>query len=144
MNYFSGIKKNCINVFYKGDILMITIIFLKNNFVFKNILNKNFNIKSRCKGKGFSGTIKKHGFSSNYKSHGNSKAHRKPGSIGMCQDPGRVFKGKKMCGNLGNNFVCLKNSKLIYINKNFIYIKGPIPGSYNSIIKIYLNENFEF
>ena len=53
-------------------------------------------------GKGFAGVIKRHHFSSNRASHGNSKAHNKPGSIGMCQDPGRVFPGKRMSGHLGS------------------------------------------
>ena len=53
-------------------------------------------------GKGFSGVIKRHHFSSNRASHGNSKAHNKPGSIGMCQDPGRIFPGKRMSGHLGS------------------------------------------
>ena len=82
-------------------------------------------------GKGYAGTIKRHNFSSNRASHGNSKAHRKPGSIGMAQDPGRIFPGKKMSGQLGNVKRTIQNLEIIKIDKdrNLLLIKGAIPGS---------------
>ena len=63
---------------------------------------KYVNVTGVTKGKGFAGTIKRHNFSGQRNTHGVSKAHRKPGSIGQCQDPGKVFKGKKMAGHMGN------------------------------------------
>ena len=82
-------------------------------------------------GKGYAGTIKRHNFSSNRASHGNSKAHRKPGSIGMAQDPGRIFPGKKMSGQMGDVKRTTQNLEIIRIDKerNLLLIKGAIPGS---------------
>lgn len=82
-------------------------------------------------GKGFSGVIKRHHFSSNRASHGNSKAHNKPGSIGMCQDPGRVFPGKRMSGHLGSAKRTTKNLEVLRIDaeRSLLLIKGAIPGA---------------
>ncbi|MCB1983923.1 MAG: 50S ribosomal protein L3 [Burkholderiales bacterium] len=82
-------------------------------------------------GKGYAGTIKRHNFSSNRTSHGNSKAHRKPGSIGMAQDPGRIFPGKKMSGQMGCVKRTTQNLKIIKIDKerNLLLVKGAVPGS---------------
>ena len=82
-------------------------------------------------GKGFSGVIKRHHFTSNRASHGNSKAHNKPGSIGMCQDPGRVFPGKRMAGHLGSVRKTTQNLEVLRIDakKGLLLIKGAIPGS---------------
>jgi large subunit ribosomal protein L3 len=82
-------------------------------------------------GKGFAGVIKRHHFTSNRASHGNSKAHNKPGSIGMCQDPGRVFPGKRMSGHLGSVQRTTKNLEILRIDaeRSLLLIKGAIPGS---------------
>ncbi len=82
-------------------------------------------------GKGFAGVIKRHHFSSNRASHGNSKAHNKPGSIGMCQDPGRVFPGKRMSGHLGSVRRTTQNLEVLRIDaeRGLLLIKGAIPGS---------------
>jgi len=97
-----------------------------------NIFKKGekIDIKGLSKGKGFSGVIKKHNFSSQRASHGNSLSHNAPGSIGQCQTPGRVFKGKKMAGRLGNQNTTIKNLEIININEkeNILLIKGAIPG----------------
>ena len=81
-------------------------------------------------GKGYAGTIKKHHFSSNRASHGNSKAHNKPGSIGMAQDPGRVFPGKRMSGHMGNVKRTIQNLEILKIDneRNLLIVKGAIPG----------------
>lgn len=81
-------------------------------------------------GKGYAGVIKRHHFSSNRASHGNSKAHNKPGSIGMAQDPGRVFPGKRMSGHLGNVRRTIQNLEILKIDnvKSLLLIKGAIPG----------------
>lgn len=82
-------------------------------------------------GKGFAGVIKRHHFTSNRASHGNSKAHNKPGSIGMCQDPGRVFPGKRMSGHLGSVRRTTQNLEVLRIDveRGLLLIKGAIPGS---------------
>ncbi|MFZ1851838.1 MAG: 50S ribosomal protein L3 [Nitrosomonas sp.] len=81
-------------------------------------------------GKGYAGVIKRHNFSSNRASHGNSKAHKKPGSIGMAQDPGRVFPGKRMSGHLGNVTRTIQNLEILKIDseRSLLLIKGAIPG----------------
>lgn len=86
---------------------------------------------ARSKGKGFAGTIKRHNFSSQRASHGNSLSHRVPGSIGQNQTPGRVFKGKKMCGHLGNEQVTVHGLEVVEIDeqRNVILIKGAVPGA---------------
>lgn len=88
------------------------------------------NVKGTSIGKGFSGVIKRHGFRSGRSSHGTSKAHNKPGSTGMTQDPGRVFKGKKMAGRMGNETVTVRNLEILYVakDKDFIFVKGAVPG----------------
>ncbi|MGA2655870.1 MAG: 50S ribosomal protein L3 [Gammaproteobacteria bacterium] len=82
------------------------------------------------KGKGFAGTVKRYNFGMQDATHGNSRSHRVPGSIGQCQDPGRVFKGKKMCGRLGNERVTIQALEIIDIqaDKNVILIRGALPG----------------
>ncbi len=82
-------------------------------------------------GKGFAGAIKRHHFKSNRASHGNSKSHNVPGSIGMAQDPGRVFPGKRMPGHLGAVTVTTQNLEVVRVDaeRNLILIKGAIPGA---------------
>ncbi|BCX80535.1 large subunit ribosomal protein L3 [Methylomarinovum caldicuralii] len=81
-------------------------------------------------GKGFAGTIKRHNFNSQDASHGNSLSHRVPGSIGQCQTPGRVFKGKRMAGHLGNVRRTVQNLKVVAVDKdrNLLLVKGAVPG----------------
>ena len=83
------------------------------------------------KGKGFAGTIKRHNFRGQDNSHGNSISHRVPGSTGMCQTPGRVFKGKKMSGQMGNQQVSTKNLTVVSVDKDrdLLLIKGAVPGA---------------
>ncbi|MDA9719551.1 50S ribosomal protein L3 [Betaproteobacteria bacterium] len=89
------------------------------------------NVTGISKGKGYAGAIKRHGFSSQRTSHGNSVSHRAIGSTGMCQDPGRVFKGKKMSGHLGAVKRTTRNLKVIEVDgKNMlIMVKGSVPGN---------------
>lgn len=82
-------------------------------------------------GKGFAGAIKRHNFASNRASHGNSRSHNVPGSIGMAQDPGRVFPGKRMPGHLGAVKTTVQNLEIVRVDaeRNLLLIKGAIPGS---------------
>jgi large subunit ribosomal protein L3 len=81
-------------------------------------------------GKGFAGAIKRHHFSMQDATHGNSLAHRAPGSIGQNQTPGRVFKGKKMAGHMGNVRRTVQNLEVVRVDtdKNLLLIKGAVPG----------------
>ncbi|QQS16558.1 MAG: 50S ribosomal protein L3 [Neisseriales bacterium] len=90
------------------------------------------------KGKGFSGVIKRHHFSSNRASHGNSVSHRSPGSIGQNQDPGRVFPGKRMAGQLGNVQRTVQRLKIVKIDqeRQLLFLKGSVPGSTGSQVII--------
>ncbi|ENO90659.1 50S ribosomal protein L3 [Thauera linaloolentis] len=82
-------------------------------------------------GKGFSGPIKRHNFSSNRASHGNSISHNSPGSIGMAQDPGRVFPGKRMAGQYGNVQRTTQGLEVVRVDveRQLLLVKGAVPGS---------------
>ena len=81
-------------------------------------------------GRGFAGVMRRHGFGGGRATHGNSKAHRKPGSIGQNQDPGRVFKGKKMAGHMGSVNRVQQNLEIVRIDaeRNLLLIRGSVPG----------------
>ncbi len=87
-------------------------------------------VRGVVKGRGFAGVMRRHGFGGGRATHGNSKAHRKPGSIGQNQDPGRVFPGKKMAGQMGNKPATAQNLKIVRIDaeRNLLLVKGSIPG----------------
>ena len=87
-------------------------------------------------GKGFAGVIKRYHFSSNRASHGNSLSHNSPGSIGMAQDPGRVFPGKRMSGHLGNvnRTIQLLEVARVDAERSLIMVKGSVPGAKNSAV----------
>ena len=92
------------------------------------------------KGKGFAGAIKRHNFRSGRATHGNSRAHNKPGSIGQCQDPGRVFKGKKMAGHMGARGSTVRNLRVARVDaeKKLLFVAGGVPGAPNSKIFVAL------
>jgi len=89
-------------------------------------------------GKGFAGVIKRYHFSSNRASHGNSLSHNSPGSIGMAQDPGRVFPGKRMSGHLGNvnRTIQLLEIARVDAERSLIMVKGSVPGAKNSAVVV--------
>jgi large subunit ribosomal protein L3 len=90
------------------------------------------------KGKGYAGVIKRHNFKMQDATHGNSLAHRAHGSIGQCQTPGRVWKGKKMSGHMGNVQKTIQSLEIVELDKenNLIFVKGSIPGFNGSAVKI--------
>jgi large subunit ribosomal protein L3 len=87
-------------------------------------------VQGVSKGKGYAGTIKRWNFRGQDNTHGNSISHRAPGSIGQCQTPGRVFKGKKMSGHLGNARVTTQNLEVVRVDseRNLLLVKGAVPG----------------
>ncbi|HUF73508.1 MAG TPA: 50S ribosomal protein L3 [Gammaproteobacteria bacterium] len=89
------------------------------------------NVVGTSKGKGFAGTVKRHNFRTQDNSHGNSLSHRAPGSIGQNQTPGRVFKGKRMSGQMGNVRRTAENLEVVRVDadRNLILIKGAVPGA---------------
>ena len=107
--------------------------------IFKDI--KFVDVRSSTIGKGFAGVIKRHNFSGNKASHGVSISHRAHGSTGQNQDPGKVFKGKKMAGHMGNKYRTIQNLEIVKsdLENNLIFIKGSIPGSKNSVV--FINES---
>ena len=88
-------------------------------------------VRGLTRGKGFSGTVKRHNFRTQDTTHGNSLSHRAPGSIGQCQTPGRVWKGKKMAGQLGNIYCTVQSQEIIKVDviRNLLLIKGALPGA---------------
>ena len=100
--------------------------------IFKDI--KFLDVKSKTIGKGFAGAMKRHNFGGLRASHGVSISHRAHGSTGQNQDPGKVFKGKKMAGHMGNKLRSMQNLEIIKtdLENEIIYIKGSIPGARNS------------
>ena len=107
--------------------------------IFKD--QKFVDITSKTIGKGFAGAIKRHNFSGLGASHGVSVSHRALGSTGQNQDPGKVFKGKKMPGHMGDKFRTIQNLEIIKsdLENNLIFVKGSVPGSKNSIILVHKN-----
>ena len=102
---------------------------------------KFVDVTSKTIGKGFAGVIKRHNFSGLRASHGVSVSHRSHGSTGQNQDPGKVFKGKKMAGHMGDKYRTIQNLEKIRsdLENNLIFVKGSIPGSKNSIVLIQKN-----
>ena len=104
--------------------------------IFKDI--KYLDVRSKTIGKGFAGAMKRHNFGGLRASHGVSISHRAHGSTGQNQDPGKVFKGKKMAGHMGDKMRSMQNLEVIKtdIDNELIYLKGSIPGSKNSEVLI--------
>ena len=121
--------------------------------IFKDI--KFLDVKSKTIGKGFAGAMKRHNFGGLRASHGVSISHRAHGSTGQNQDPGKVFKGKKMAGHMGDKIRSMQNLEIIKtdLDNELIYLKGSIPGSKNThvllkkavkkINKLTINEKIE-
>lgn len=102
------------------------------------VAGQNVDVAGISKGKGFQGPMKRHNFSGLPASHGVSKSHRAHGSIGQCQDPGKVFKGKKMAGRMGCDRVTVQNLRIIKIDRgrNLLYVRGTVPGNKGTFLEI--------
>ncbi|MDT8283328.1 MAG: 50S ribosomal protein L3, partial [Gammaproteobacteria bacterium] len=95
-------------------------------------------VSGLTKGKGFAGVVKRYGFRGGDATHGNSLSHRAPGSIGQCQTPGRVFKGKKMAGHMGDKQRTLQNLSVVRVDaeRNLLLVKGSVPGATGSNVVV--------
>jgi len=100
--------------------------------------NQYIDVIGTSKGKGFAGVMKRHNFGGLEATHGVSVVHRSHGSTGQCQDPGRVFKGKRMAGHLGNDRVTIQNLQVIEIDdeKGLLIISGNVPGHNGSVVYV--------
>ena len=96
-------------------------------------------VQSNSTGKGFAGAMKRHNFSGMRASHGVSISHRAHGSTGQNQNPGKVFKGKKMAGHLGDEVTTTKNLEVLLVDteKKLILLKGSVPGKNKSVVRVY-------
>ncbi|MCD8525416.1 MAG: 50S ribosomal protein L3 [Gammaproteobacteria bacterium] len=99
-------------------------------------VGQKVDVTSHSKGKGFAGTVKRHNFRTQDASHGNSRSHRVPGSIGQNQTPGRVFKGKKMAGHLGDVRTTIQSQEIVKLDlgKKLIMVKGGVPGAPGALV----------
>ena len=101
-------------------------------------IGERVKISGLSKGRGFAGVMKRWNFGGLPASHGHHKVHRSTGAIGQCADPARVFKGKKMAGQMGNKKVSVSNLEIVDVRKedNVLLIKGQVPGHNNSVVMI--------
>jgi large subunit ribosomal protein L3 len=92
----------------------------------------------RTKGRGFAGNVKRHGFAGGVKTHGQSDRHRAPGSIGSTSGVGRVFKGKRMAGRMGNEMLTAQNLTVVGVDleRNLLAVKGAVPGAKGGLVVI--------
>ncbi|WP_182350696.1 MULTISPECIES: 50S ribosomal protein L3 [Legionella] len=117
------------DAFKAGQVITVSDVFTAGQFV---------DVAGITKGKGFAGTVKRYNFRTQDATHGNSRSHRVPGSIGQNQTPGRVFKGKKMAGHMGNVRCTVQSLELVRVDaeRNLLLIKGAIPGAPGSRVEI--------
>ncbi|MCM2973640.1 MULTISPECIES: 50S ribosomal protein L3 [Larsenimonas] len=99
---------------------------------------QKIDVTGTSKGKGFAGAVKRWNFRTQDNTHGNSLAHRAPGSIGQCQTPGRVFKGKKMAGQLGNVRSTVQGLEVVRVDaeRNLLLVRGAVPGATGSDVVV--------
>jgi len=122
-------RLNCVDNYTLGQILNVSDVFQDGQMV---------DVSSVSKGKGFAGTVKRHNFRTQDATHGNSRSHRVPGSIGQNQTPGRVFKGKKMAGHMGNERCTTQSLEVVRVDtdRNLLLIKGAIPGAPGARVEV--------
>jgi large subunit ribosomal protein L3 len=101
-------------------------------------VGQKIDVQGTSIGKGYAGTIKRYNFSSGRATHGNSRSHNVPGSIGMAQDPGRVFPGKRMTGHMGDVTVTTQNLEIARIDadRQLLLVKGAVPGAKNGQVVV--------
>ncbi|WP_341228540.1 50S ribosomal protein L3 [uncultured Arcticibacterium sp.] len=117
--------------FNLGDVINVDDVFAEGEFL---------DVSGKTKGKGFQGVVKRHGFGGvGQSTHGQHNRARHPGAIGACSYPGRVFKGLKMGGRMGNTNITIQNLKVMKVmaDKNLILVSGSVPGPKNSVITLH-------
>ncbi|MBI2641241.1 50S ribosomal protein L3 [Candidatus Roizmanbacteria bacterium] len=97
-------------------------------------------VSGTSKGKGFQGVVKRHGFAGGPRTHGQSDRERAPGAIGQTTTPGRVFKGKRMAGRMGNKKVMVKKLQVVDVKEDGLVIKGVVPGARGGLLKVMKHE----
>ena len=135
--YFKKLKTESTNLTAEFRVSEDGVVQIGKDLSVNHFLNGQYvDISGFTIGKGFAGGMKRHNFAGNRASHGVSISHRAHGSTGQNQDPGRVFKGKKMAGRMGNKKVTKQNLKVIDIDSenNLLMVKGSVPGKKNSIV----------
>lgn len=110
-----------------GDLLKATAVFKPGDVV---------DVIGTSKGKGYAGVVKRHHFKGGPRTHGQSDRERAPGAIGSTTTPGRVYKGKRMAGRMGQDRVTIKNLQVVSVDDNYLLVKGLVPGSLNSLVMI--------
>lgn len=110
-----------------GEIIKITEVFKPGDIV---------DVIGLSKGKGYAGVVKRHHFKGGPRTHGQSDRERAPGSIGQTTTPGRVYKGKRMAGRMGQDRVTVRNLRIVDVSDERIFIKGLVPGSINSLVMV--------
>jgi len=110
---------------------------LKPNHLFA--ISDSITVTAVSKGKGFQGVVKRHHFKGGSKTHGQSDRQRAPGSIGMSTTPGRVFKGKRMAGRMGNDTVTIKGLSVMEVTETSLVLKGLVPGAIGGLVHIRRN-----
>lgn len=125
-------RTDSVDEFKLGQVISVADVFTQGQYV---------DVSGTSKGKGFAGTVKRHNFRTQDATHGNSRSHRVPGSIGQNQTPGRVFKGKKMAGHMGNVRSTTQCLELVRVDseRNLLLIKGAIPGAPGGRVEVKLS-----
>jgi len=121
-----GIDVEGVKIFV-GDEVKSPLLFKKDDLIA---------VTGTSKGKGFQGVVKRHHFKGGSKTHGQSHGERAPGSIGMTTTPGRVFRGKRMAGRMGNDRTTVKNLKIIEVKDDGIVVKGLVAGHGGSLLEV--------
>lgn len=115
-----------------GDVVKASDIFQAGDIV---------SVSGISKGKGFQGVVKRHNFRGGPRTHGQSDRERAPGSLGQTTTPGRVYKGKRMAGRMGNDRITVKNLPVIAIGESEMTVKGLVPGSRNGLLEVKIERN---
>jgi large subunit ribosomal protein L3 len=110
-----------------GDVIKASEVFKSGDVI---------NVTGISKGKGYAGGVKRHHFKGGPRTHGQSDRERAPGAIGSTTTPGRVYRGKRMAGKMGNEQVTVKNIRIVAVDDNFILVKGLVPGGRNTLLML--------
>ena len=128
MRHLREVRTDDVELFEVGQVI--------NCSIFE--VGQKVDVTGTSKGKGFAGVVKRHGFSGGPATHGQSDRHRAPGSIGSSATPGRVFKGMRMAGRMGNETKTILNLDVKYVDdeKNLVLVRGSVPGATNGLVFI--------